>query len=595
MTCAIAFPTSIRAQEECPEFTIELNFVFLHGAPGEPLSMTPLRDTLASKLKSKIAVYEQNNPGMNIQVNTWIPNLDNDESVSSWADNIANFVNDSLPDKENLILIGHSMGGKSAIYAVYNNSGLKAKTLSVITINSPIEKMSNYKPITGYNIWENFCDAWLNGQTHDTGTGDNGVCASVAHHDSRDEARWIAQEKHLLMFISGELHPNSGQCDLPPEFPIFDGLPRDQDDNLFPMSAQCVPEADVVYYGPYCHCALQDQDPAARNFMAETIASYVFGDLIGCSVLVREGNYDHKSAWGVETATWEDIRGDVLTCEGSWHRLCRSAPACFWNHQIVGCNPCPVGDERSRYEVYKSYPSDLWAFVDTYDWESSSDVNDCRIYFDARAESDNRLTVNWAVYRKGLLPCETPRDHYEVRVIDCNSHTTGISWARWETVNANDCRIRISSYAWEGTFWLSIGWQVYKKESRQVCLISDIVSGATLPAVVYDGPGGGGPLVAKHYLVTGTVSIPSSSTLTIHPGAKIYFQSDSKIVANGTLEANAESGNPICMVSLDIPCRGLQLTAQLRMQNGGEFKPGSETKKKQKEGEVKFILDQGSK
>jgi pimeloyl-ACP methyl ester carboxylesterase len=556
------------AQEDCPEFTIELNLVFLHGAPGEPLSMGPLETALRDSLAPKITAYEQSHPGMNIEVNTWIPDLDNDESVSSWANNIATFINDNLPNKENIILIGHSMGGKSAIYAVKNNvGGLQAKTLAVVTINSPIEEMDHYVTTGGFSIWENFCGAWFTLSGHDTQTGDNGVCTSVAHHDSRDEAIWIAQNKHLLMFISGEDGgPNSTQCNSL----IGDGLPRDQDDELFPISAQNVPEADVVYYGNYCHSALHDNS-AATNFMAETISNYIFGDVIHCSVLVREGSYDNKADIYPGTDSWEDIRGDVLACEGSWiEETCNSIPTCSWN-PIVGCNPCPGGDERSYCEVSKDPSSDLSTWINTYGWESS-DVNDCRIYVDAGAAYRNWLKINWRIYGKGLLPTGTPRDHYEVRVIDADDPGTGTSWVRWETSAPNDCRIRISSWAWSPNYWIRIGWRVYKNESRQISLISDMISDATLPAAVSNGTGG--PLMAKHYLVTGIVYIPSGSMLTINAGAKLYFESGSKIIANGIIEVNGESGIPICLVSLAVPHRGIKLMEDLVLKNGGELKPG---------------------
>jgi hypothetical protein len=106
---------------------------------------------------------------------------------------------------------------------------------------------------------------------------------------------------------------------------------------------------------------------------------------------------------------------------------------------------------------------------------------------------------------------------------------------------------------------------------------------------VYDD-GGGGPLGAGTYLVTCDVVVPQGQTLTIQAGARIYFRSGFRIIASGTLFADADSIGPIYLVSNVAPYRGVKLTAQLRMQNGGELKPGSQ---KKKGSELKFIIDQG--
>jgi hypothetical protein len=90
---------------------------------------------------------------------------------------------------------------------------------------------------------------------------------------------------------------------------------------------------------------------------------------------------------------------------------------------------------------------------------------------------------------------------------------------------------------------------------------------------VYDG--NGGPLDPRYfYLVTCDVVVPQGAILTIEPGTEIYFGAGCKIIANGTLNASGERGNPSKLLSEGVPHRGTKLLGDYRLQNGGEFKPG---------------------
>ena len=123
----------------------ELNFVFLHGAGGNACDMQLLADSITEQLPAYVLDYQQAHPDTEIQVDTLLRCYPNDVDIQTWANNIADSIDKYLPNKRNLILIGHSMGGKAALYAVANNvGGLADKVAMVVTINSPIKSLQGY-------------------------------------------------------------------------------------------------------------------------------------------------------------------------------------------------------------------------------------------------------------------------------------------------------------------------------------------------------------------------------------------------------------------------------------------------------------------
>jgi len=123
----LGFSGTAGSAVESPVGVKELNFVFLHGAIGNPCGPQML------------------NPGIKISVNAMNRCYPSDVDAETWANNIADSIDKYLPGKGNLILIGHSMGGKSALYAVAKNVGdLADRTALVVTINSPIKSLDRY-------------------------------------------------------------------------------------------------------------------------------------------------------------------------------------------------------------------------------------------------------------------------------------------------------------------------------------------------------------------------------------------------------------------------------------------------------------------
>lgn len=458
----------------CMPATKELNLVFLHGMCGNPSAMEPLKNRLIdSELPPRIEEYEGSHPGVRVTINWWNPQLSNNVNIGTWAQEIATYINEHLPDKRNLIFICHSMGGKSAIYAVrHNKGGLQDKTLAVITINSPIERLDHFETTGGGHLIYEWCHSKGLLEQLSGGCEDKGICDSVAHYDSRNDANWVATNKHWLAFISAESHPKSGDCDIP----VFgDLLPRNMDDSIIPISAQYTPEADSVFYGKYCHSALH-QNHDARVFMAKTIARYIFGEVIKCGHLFRSGKFSHKSGVYVGTPPipsehWEDVEGDALACSGIYSHMNRKT--LFIKHwkDKKGCT-CPNQQERSSFEVEKASGCDPWTGIDWEKW-ASDDPHDCRISIKTYAGFRNKIRVNWKVYHKGLLPPSSERDHYEVEVTRADKFT-GIDEVRWVTDDPLDCRIRIDSWALQERLWIEIEWRVYCKKKIRRQLIEEI-------------------------------------------------------------------------------------------------------------------------
>jgi len=283
----------------------ELNFVFLHGYNGHSCSLQLLEDSIAAQLPAHITNYEYDHPGVNIRTDMFKRCYPNNVDIDTWANNIADSINEHFPDKENLVLIGHSMGGKTALYAVSNNIGnLADKVAMVVTINSPIKSLVNSYYIGG----DTALDYW-GAQLF---MPDQGVLESLVDYNSSQDGQWVSENKHWLAFISGESSPLSSQFDVRG----IDPLPRDIDDTIVPISFQYSEGADVVYYGEYGHSDFGELDEVAGN-MADQILRYIFGGDIEFSVFARGGSFEHKADLFPGTDYWQDIVGGVLADSGT--------------------------------------------------------------------------------------------------------------------------------------------------------------------------------------------------------------------------------------------------------------------------------------
>ncbi|HCP60244.1 MAG TPA: hypothetical protein DIT43_01515, partial [Dehalococcoidia bacterium] len=281
----LSFCSPACSAAQAPPQVKELNFVFLHGAGGNTCAFQLLADSIIAQLPSYVIDYEQANPGTKIRVNTLQRCYPNDVDINTWANNIADSIDKHFPDKQNLVLIGHSMGGKAALHAVAQNAGnLTDKVGLVVTINSPIKSLQEYY-VTGGGSIRDYCRArWL--------LSDEGVCNSVAYYDSSRDGEWVGYSKHWLAFISGEAAPLSEQFDVGK----VDALPRNMDDSIVPLSAQYSDGADVIYYGEHGHSDFTTSDEVA-GFIADQILRYLFGGHVEYTVFTKGGTFEHKAGW----------------------------------------------------------------------------------------------------------------------------------------------------------------------------------------------------------------------------------------------------------------------------------------------------------
>ena len=436
----------------------ELNFVFLHGAMGNACSMQLLDDTIIEQLPTYTLAYEQANPGINIQVDTLLRCYPNNVDIETWAENIADSINEHFPNKKNLVLIGHSVGGKAALYAVARNiGGLADKVIMVVTINSPIKSLQTYYFAGGATALDYYQALGLFPEL--------GVATSAVYYDSSRDGRLVAEAKHWLAFIAGESAPLSEQFDVAG----IDALPRDMDDNIIPLSAQYSDDADVVYYGEHSHNDFASQDEVT-GFMAEQILTYIFGGNIECSVFVTGGTLEHKAGWLPGTDVWEDVVAEVPATSGSVEHFNESYTKWQEWEDVVGEG---VQGKRSTYRINQVGHFPFIASIKEWRWFNPDDPYDCRLYIKTRVAPRNCVQVDWSIYSCQLLPLGTERDHYEVEIVT-GTPLTNIKRVSWISNDPTDLRLGIYSEAESPFRWFRAEWRVYSQESRYRKVIDEI-------------------------------------------------------------------------------------------------------------------------
>jgi pimeloyl-ACP methyl ester carboxylesterase len=441
----------------------ELNFVFLHGAGGNPCGPQLLDDSISEQVPDYIAKYQQAHPGVEVKINIMNRCYPSDVDVQTWAANIADSVDKYLPGKGKIIFIGHSMGGKSALYAVAHNvGGLADRAVAVVTIDSPIKSLDNYQ-LVGNSSFSTFCQAgWLI-------RPDRGLCASVGSYDSSADGKWVGQNRHWLAFIAGENAPLSPQFD----YGGFDSYPRDMDDGALPITAQYADGADVIYYGEYGHSDFSQIEELAVS-MAGEIMNYVFGGAVECAVQARDGSWQHKSGLLLGADYFQDTIGDALGYSNFlWHFNPSYTKWQAWEDTVEYQPPTYENQLRSRFEVTKGKSAPFLTRLDEARWLSPDDPADCRLYLRTRAAPQSYIQVDYNIYVQGLLAEGKKRDHYEIE-ITAGTPMAEISEASWQTANQRDMRVQVTSRVERPFRWYDASWRVYYQESRVRNIIDEI-------------------------------------------------------------------------------------------------------------------------
>lgn len=449
-----------------PPFEVKtINFVFSHGAGGNSCTQQLLADTFSERIVTYITEYEQANPGIKVKFNILNRCYPNDVDVDTWAVALADSVDRYLPKEGSIVLIGHSMGGKAALYGVAKNVGsLAERTVLVVTINTPVQPLNRYF-MSGGASFQDLCQAAM------VVRSDRGVCSSVAAYDSFADGEWVARNRHWLAFVSAEDAPLSRQFD----FGGFDTYPRDMDDGALPISAQYCDCADVVYYSERGHSDFGSSVEVAE-FMVDQILKYIFGGEIECSVPARNGSFGHRASSGIGKESWQDIVGDVLGGKGSiWHW--NSSYIRWQEWEDIVTPPLASYEEarRSRFTVSKVDSSAVFAGLKEARWLKPDDVDDPRLYLKTVAAPRNSIKVDWEIYLQGRLPPGFKRDRWEIEVTG-GTPLSEVYHVSWLTDDPRDLRVRVLSRAEKPFRWFEADWRIYYKESRFRKAIDDIPS-----------------------------------------------------------------------------------------------------------------------
>jgi pimeloyl-ACP methyl ester carboxylesterase len=442
----------------------ELNFVFLHGMGATSASVQSLADTIEEEARAYVSAYQQANPGTAVRINTLQRSYPKDVDVAAWAGNIADAVKKHFAGKRDLILVGHSMGGKAALYAAARNIGnIGDLTALVVTINSPVKSLNDYYVVGGGSVTDYIRVSRV--------ITDNGVAGSLGSYDSSADGKLVGTGKHWLALVSAESAPLSPQF----EFSGVDPYPRDMDDVLVPISAQYADGADAVYYGEWGHSAFSD-NPSLTTNIAGRILSYVFGGEIPTGVLGPSASVEHRAGWLPFPYHWEDRGGESAGPSGIISHSNRSFFKWQQWEDIVGS--CTPGNRPAAYWFHRdSLP--VLSSASQVRWLNPDDPADCRLLIITRAAPRSQVRVRWNIRQHQPLPPGVDRDHYEIKVSNGTS-VAGISGAAWLTGDPDDTRLQVSSSA-QGPFrWFRADVSLYRRHMVSRNLIDQILP-ETLP------------------------------------------------------------------------------------------------------------------
>ncbi|MFC2057086.1 esterase/lipase family protein [Chloroflexota bacterium] len=456
----LSFFSPLQLTPENSEEIKELNLVFLHGMGGTPCTLQLLSDQVMDRIPLYINRYKTKNPNTSIEVNTLARCYPSYVDIHTWAKNIVDTINIRFKNKENLIIVGHSMGGKAALYAVANNIGnISEKVNTVVTINSPIESLSQYYVPGGGPMLE-YCRTTLLGS-------DDGVCTSLSDYDSSQDGAIVSETKHWLAFVSSESAPLSQNHDRTG----VDVWPRNMDDGTVPLRAQFTEDADVVYYGEYGHSDIATMNEPSK-LVADQILHYIFGEPVECSVITRTGSFGHEADWLLGTDQWTDIVGGVVASTGTIKHTNDS----FYKWQewedVIGGHT--EGDKRAYSHVHLS-SSSLITEIKRASWFTPENEKDLRVKVQSQTAPLTSITIDWTIYKSGLFPPQKDRTFYDIEMTE-GTPLAGIRYASWLHDDPNNPILWIWSEAQSPFRWFKAEWRIYQKEIRFRNIIGEITS-----------------------------------------------------------------------------------------------------------------------
>jgi pimeloyl-ACP methyl ester carboxylesterase len=439
------------------KYVKQFNFVFLHGMGGTRCALQRLDDWFKQVVEVYVTNYEQQHPDTTIQVDTMFRCYPAYSDIDTWARNIAESIDDFFPNKENIVLVGHSMGGKTALYAVAHNiGGLQSRVAAVVTINSPIKNLNQYYTPGGGPAL-NYCITGLLGSNE-------GVCGAVVNYDSTEDGKWVGANKHWLAFVSAENSPFSSLYDRNG----VDAWPREMDDGIVPISAQYSDGADVIYYGAHGHSDFSNSD-VLSSFIAGETCKYLFGLPVKCVTFASRGTIEHTADWLVGEDYWKQDVGQIIAASGTLTHKNNSFKWVEWS-DVLG-EAQLISERSSTVLARDSFP--LFTSIKKAEWYDSVNKFDGRLSISTGAAPFSTVQVNWTIYRRPLLaPIET-RAYYEISIIE-GTPLTSISSIVWTNENIRDTGLTITSQAQSPFRWFKAEWRVFKFKTVQIDILQGL-------------------------------------------------------------------------------------------------------------------------
>ena len=454
----LVFYQPVLAGTENRDKVKELNLVFLHGMGGNPCAFQLLSDQIKDLLPRYITRYQETHPDISVKANTLVRCYPAYVGIVHWAQNVADSINTHFSDKDNLILVGHSMGGKTALYITAHNTGnISDKVAAVVTINSPIRNLNQYYVPSGVPMVD-YCRTTLLGS-------DTGICNSLAYYDSYYDGITVSKNKHWLALVSAESAPLSPKFDRTG----VDIWPRNMDDGVVPLSAQFSDGADIIYYGEHGHSDIAMFDDTSRS-VADIILRYIFGDPVECSVLARSGSLEHEADWLLGTDRWSDMVGGIVASTGTIEH--KNSSFFKWQEFEDSVGEYGEGDIRAHSSLrLLSLP--VITSINDARWLISDNTNDFQLYVRSRAAPLTSVKIEWTTYRSGMFAPDEGRAFYDVEISE-GTPLTSIRYVSWLNDDPRNPIIWIWSEAQSPFRWFKADWYIYKKEIRQIGIISGI-------------------------------------------------------------------------------------------------------------------------
>lgn len=287
---------------------VELNLLYIHGVKNcaserqnAQNSLVDLQAAINNELPARITSYQASHPGVTVVTRSALANLytaaespyhpsnstdfllmddwkvgdpgcsttqqgDPCTTAYEWRYRLVQEINRLFPGRGNIILIGHSTGGRVAMEVAGNvgpggvgtyNWGVQSRIAGVVTVHGMVDSIGtskyNFAGTTSFETGCKYGDA-LAGFGSSCAPG-NGWCEYAARVSGFPAADWVAQNKRALMLIS------YASCSPSAWTGYSDGsLPYDAQGSPYALGLEMTPAPGQTWrtahgqkYGSFCH------------------------------------------------------------------------------------------------------------------------------------------------------------------------------------------------------------------------------------------------------------------------------------------------------------------------------------------------------